>query len=497
MQDCTESKRETKQGGYTLVAAVAIVVVLLATGFAFMRWATDENFQSHQLSGAMQAYYLAQMGVVEEGFKWVKNKRLADLPTQRQALIQYPGKKIAGLGNIEEVVVQLMNDQSGGQAVFGQKKIYRITSVGRVDVQTGNSDNSRRSIRRRAVFYVSLRNFVDYMYLTDCELTPFGERIRFFHGDTLWGRVHSNSQIAIMQDPAFYDLVSQTAPDFEHGPSYNPSFHGPAPVFNAPIVKFPEEAEKLRGGMVIPCPEGYTVRAYFQPGLITAWTWPTGTPFDSTHSTPYPYGENTCIWVPGPLEMYGTVHGQVSIGAAGEIRLLDDIKYACADAFGRFDTATCHDYLGIVSEQNIKIGNTVANGRENSNGAGRNQTDQRYTSIVIDAALIALGESFTFENQNDPDSGYDFGARDERGYIYLTGSVTQKRRGYIHRSNNVGTGYLKNYLYDTRFLQQRPPCLIDAVDEEGRGLFDVVQWGEGRDNTVEINQSHGAELRYN
>jgi type II secretory pathway pseudopilin PulG len=493
-----ERTQNTRQSGYTLVAAVAIVMVLLATGLAFMRWATDESFQAHQLSGAMQAYYLAQMGVVEEGFKWVKNKQASDLPTQRQVLLQYPGKKIAGLGSIEEVVVQYLDQQSGGQSIFGQQKIYRITAVGRVDVRTGSGNESVRQVRRRAVLFVSLRNFVDYMYLTNCELTPFHEVIKFQSGDTLQGRVHSNSQISIMGEPVFYDVVSSTADDFDHQTGYNPHFLGPPPVFNAPPVLIPNLATNLRehASINIVPTSGITIRCKFVQGSFIAYSWPTGTPFDSTHSTSYPYGSQTCVFVDAPLEIYGTVAGQVTIGSSHEIRILDDIRYADADQYGRV-SATSVNYLGIISEQNVKVANTVKNGRENSAGQGRAQTNQALTSVMITAAIVALGESFTFENQNDADSGYDFGSLDERGRIILYGSVTQMRRGYVHRSIHGGTGYLKQYQYDTRFLHKRPPCFFDAVDAQGRGLFDVVQWGEGKDNQVEINQSRGAQLRFN
>ena len=76
--------------------------------------------------------------------------------------------------------------------------------------------------------------------------------------------------------------------------------------------------------------------------------------------------------------------------------------------------------------------------------------------------------------------------RDDRGTIYLFGSLTQMRRGYVHRTNNGSTGYLKQYRYDKRFLQTRPPGFFDAKDEYGRALFDIVQWGRGVPDDVDI-----------
>ena len=50
---------------------------------------------------------------------------------------------------------------------------------------------------------------INYAYLSDQELTVFGDRIRFWHEDTLSGPVRSNYQIAIMENPVFYDIVIQ------------------------------------------------------------------------------------------------------------------------------------------------------------------------------------------------------------------------------------------------------------------------------------------------
>jgi hypothetical protein len=137
------------------------------------------------------------------------------------------------------------------------------------------------------------------------------------------------------------------------------------------------------------------------------------------------------------------------------------------------------NYVGIVSEGDIKIANTWANGSERSSGLGRNQTNQNLTSIAITAAVVALGRnetlftgSFTFENQNDTDSGYvctPCGCTsnpggdppncaggpyqgDRRGRS-ICGFDNATTRGYVHRSCCGGTGYLKRYRYDERFLK--------------------------------------------
>jgi len=481
-----------QQGGYVLMAVIVLGMVLLGTGLAFMRWSTDEAAQSSHAAAAMQAYYLAQMGVVEKGFTWLRTQQASMLPNSEVVL---QGQVVQGFGRYDNVVVHPMTAATDPGNFWSEDKAFRISCVGVVPVPYFSmSQATTYDVRRRAVLFVKLRSFADYMYLTDNEVTRFGDRIKFWHGDTLNGRVHSNSQIAIMQDPYFRDIVSTTEDDFWRGTGYNPTFLIP-PIFGANEVVIPPQAEKLRTeasahGLYYGFGPTFTVRAAFDGSVIHMYKWATGTPFDSTVNWLIPISEatGTCIFCECPLEVHGHLTGRVTIGSAYTMRLIDDIYYDCTTAAHRVPE-TCNSYLGLVSEADVKVANTPVNGRENSGGLGLAQTNLSLTSIVITAAIVALGESFTFENQNDPDSGYVCGCQpDDRGTIYVAGSVTQLRRGYVHRSTRQSSGYLKQYTYDRRLLKIRPPCFFDAVDNAGHSLFDIVQWGQGVDDQVDINR---------
>jgi hypothetical protein len=477
--------------GFATVAVMALIVVLLATSAAFMRWSVDESLQSAQSAAAMQAYYLAQMGIVERGFMWLRTQPAGQLPLGDTPL---PGRQVPGFGSYGTVSVHRLEGTQEGDFWAVQTR-FRISAVGTVKIPYyHNGRAGTKDVDRMAVLYVEVRNFVDYMYLTDCEITSFGDRIKFWNGDTLQGRVHSNSQIAIMQSPVFYEEVSTTECDFWRGASYNPQFLGPDPLFRAGKVLIPNQAEKLRAGAGAQGNwydyPGETVRAIFRGASVDLYHYPTGTLFDSTQYHPATLPLNyagVCIFVDGPLEIKGTVLGKVTIGSSDVLRLLDNIKYGeglAGTPEGWFipdgQLRTNQNVLGIVSEKEVKIANTRENGRENSAGLGNSQRNPAVTNIVITAAIVALGESFTFENQNDPDSGYVYDqSPDDRGQIFLFGSVTQMRRGYVHRSNNSSTGYLKQYKYDKRLLVKRPPCFFDVTDEQGHALFNVVQWGRG------------------
>ena len=364
-----------------------------------------------------------------------------------------------------------------------------------------------------------------YQYLTQHETTFWGERIKFWHMDTLRGPVHSNDTIAIMENPVFYDSVSTSAPVFWQGPGYNPYFVNYDPVFNAPRVALPDSATEIRqlaaaAGTYFSSAGGlYAHRLYFLN--VQGWVlyqWQMGLPFDTTYATIVssgPPSDSLTIFVDGYLELMGTIRGRITVGARGHpipgsawfgyhcIRLLDDVRYWFADPrTGAFNdtTAGYTDMLGIVSESNICIADTWANGREN--GAFRTNYDPDSSSIIITAALAALGNpnvdpqngSFSFEDQNDdpatcPPWEFYTGEyncplpQDERGDIHLWGSVTQHRRGYVHRSNQGGTGYGKDYHFDQRFRADSPfrilarhiPVFDPPVLDFGEVLIDTTE----------------------
>ena len=163
------------------------------------------------------------------------------------------------------------------------------------------------------------------------------------------------------------------------------------------------------------------------------------------------------IFINGQAEVFGEMAGNLTIGSAEDMWLVDDIWYTGANrsngrwSYDEQNTNMPHR-LGLVSEKNIIIKNNVLNGRED--GFTRNGGNQfQYHSITIDAALFALGGSFTFQHQNDEWEAYQCPTppqKDERGIIHLKGSVYQWRQGVLHNDNHNGTGYTVDWHYDYR-----------------------------------------------
>jgi hypothetical protein len=340
--------------------------------------------------------------------------------------------------------------------------------------------------------FVSLAHGLNYMYFTDREVTVFGERLRFWGGDTLVGPVRSNDTMAVAQPLWLNDYFITSAPDFWPDTGYVPTSTFP-PVFNAPRLELPANAAAFRQraieqGHYFNAGPSMRARVQIMGDSLRIWWSPVGVPFDSSAFTFYSLPDSAVVFFDCPMNLFGTVSTVLILGARGRVGLEDNVVYASADSFGMVPLGHAEKFV-LVSETEIKILNTWANGRENSSGLGMAQTNPNLTSIVLDGIYVALGESFAFENQNDPDSGYVFdGAPDDRGIIYLYGSLIQARRGYVHRANRGSTGYLKQYRYDNtlRFWNFGLWNIRENVVEPSAVDFGAVLLGEAAHDTVDL-----------
>ncbi|MCF7810949.1 DUF4900 domain-containing protein [bacterium] len=473
--------------GNILIMSIVITALLFATAFGYMKWASDERWDTAYEQATVQAYFLAQTGLIERGYLYLRTRKPSELPT---ATVYLPAGNVEDIGshyNNKVVIVHTMGDQN----VFQRTDTYDLYSTGRaqfVNHQLGNRNYGEPvRIERTAKMRAKLRSFSNYMYLTQFEETRFNETIWFWGRDTLYGRTHSNDWIGIKGRPVFYGPVSTSKNDFIRGENYNPYFEFP-PKFKVPEVQFPKQAETLRSNSTIWIDDnggermtrvwlqgerGIYIYQYILGSIEPELYNPVEGIIFEQHESVQPWG---AIFVDGQCEIYGDHAGRLTIGSSGDMWLVDNIRYVGANEENGYvgDNSpqaqlSFPHMLGLVSESNIIIKDNFVNGRANS---------VEGSDIIINAGLVALGESFTFEHQNDSWELYQGPAPDERGDIHLIGAVTQVRRGYVHRSNHNGTGYNKDYHYDFRFDVTPPPYYLEALDEEGHGLFDVVSWGE-------------------
>jgi hypothetical protein len=509
-----KAELKRKRRGSLLINSMILMMVLLLTGSAFLKWAVGEAGQATYDLAKTQAYYLAQKGAITEGLTYIQNKTLADIrdwgetfpPT---AWTKYPSNShpmFSGRFEESHLIVQMVNLGDGTELEEIQSGKYNLVFTAAVKMPQNNG----RDIFARSTANIQLqrRTFANYMYLTNCETTAFpgqdpndeseGEIIRFWSRDTLDGRVHSNGTFAMMDRPVFRGPFSTSMEEFDLQGGADPQFTY-EPVFEAPIVNFPDSAYTIRNaamanGTFFTNNSGdWQSRITAQAGVFHLEQWGAGSIYTEDavifeHSIPY--GQNRVVFVQGKLGIIGDrITGKSTIACEGDMRLLGDVVY---DDFNWRELAIDPDsrnILGLVSESNIVVANTVVNGQGNGDATG-GINDHENKHIIITAGMVALGVCFEFEHQNDnpadliggdPDGvwwcdpeGAHPGEQDERGVIFIRGAIAMRRRGYVHRSNCSGTGYDKSYHYDFRLQTDPPPIYLVAEDGNGNTIFDIT-----------------------
>ena len=194
----------SRDEGNILIMSVVIVALLIATGMGYMQWSSDERWDSAYEEATVQAYFLAQTGVIEQGLQFLRTREPQDLP---QGTVILPGRVIPDIGRYYNTKVSRVVSLSQG-SVFQRTDTYDVYSTGRtsfINHQLGNRKYGEPVyVERTATMRARLRSFANYMYLTNIEVTRFNEIIWFWTPDTLYGRTHSNDFIGLKYSPHFY-----------------------------------------------------------------------------------------------------------------------------------------------------------------------------------------------------------------------------------------------------------------------------------------------------
>ncbi len=312
-----------------------------------------------------------------------------------------------------------------------------------------------------------------YAYLTDIETTRNNEIIWFWGSDSFEGPFRSNDLIGFR--PLNVDTFYFNGPFYSRYPK-EAVFGGDWPDYQSPVLiggpfyfnclpyRYPESYSHLQDDADLTIEGGrYMTRIQFaDTNGVNIFRYPRGNsppPLWEEDSLQYNLDLDTVdvIYVDGECEVYGVMQGRLTVYSERNMWLMDNVRYAGSDErTGDFNEEYMRHMLALVSQKNIIIKDTYWNGREDGFTQFSPYRADRH-SIVINGSLIALDESFTFEHQNDRWEPYQGPTPDERGIIHFKGSLAQKRRGYVHRSNHIGTGYGKRYRYDERLKNAAPP----------------------------------------
>ncbi len=169
------------------------------------------------------------------------------------------------------------------------------------------------------------------------------------------------------------------------------------------------------------------------------------------------------IFVDGNVAISGTVRGNVTLAATGNIVIADDVKYATDPGAG-----TCNDLLGLFAGNDVVVADNTLNSPIQGTGSYYYTYDDTKDEF-IQAVVLALNQ-FTVENFSSGSSSAEpcEGTSRGRGCLYLTGGIIQKTRGAVGLES--GQGYLKRYSYDA-CAATAPPPYFPTTGHFTRGVY--------------------------
>jgi hypothetical protein len=339
-------------------------------------------------------------------------------------------------------------------------------------------------------------------------------RIRFVEGDELRGPVHTNDALRIEVGsggpsgepagrPRFYGEVTTgwsgsnpgqpnnqlwlrnagstpNDPYFQDGivfrerlpvPTTNQRLAEQAAdtgcVYQGPtLIRFHHDAAQSRMSVVSPLTPANSAGVGCGPGINLAL--PSGEAVFVTNSTASPGGHplglprsNDISSYPsraGDAFVYGSVRGQVTVGAENDIYVAHDLTYADR-------SPNSADLTGLIANNNIRVYRPVRSNDAplaiggntppfNQLPGGHRPTSGNWNNPRIEAALLALNRSISVQNFNRGPSQDD---------LSVYGAMGQRFRGPVGVSLAGGgrRGFLKDYEYDWRLRYLSPPHFIE------------------------------------
>jgi hypothetical protein len=360
---------------------------------------------------------------------------------------------------------------------------------------TGRDGGTKRSI----VASFKRQGFLDYLYFSDyetldplaypttsqqtaadnCQKYHFQGRsssicteIRFITGDLLEGPVHTNDDMLICGNPTF---GSSGADNIEahnwwdtSGCTGSPNFVGTwkpgsailaMPVTNGSLASIAgrtftgtTEIRFVNGNqMQVKNANQSPIKQTFNfpsNGLVYVNSGTCGTTYKRKQEYNDPAG---CANV----YVSGTYSQDLTIASAGDIIIRPENCSSCAATAAPTGTdgnviSSNNALLGLIPNNFVRIYHPVSSWA-NSDTTCTNATGTMQ-DVEVDAAILALTHSFIVDNWY---CGADLGT------ITVKGAIAQKFRGTVGTGGGgSGSGYLKDYQYDTDLHYQDPPYFL-------------------------------------
>jgi hypothetical protein len=179
----------------------------------------------------------------------------------------------------------------------------------------------------------------------------------------------------------------------------------------------------------------YTNLALPSNGVVFVEKYGTCT-IDSPVNLDYDNGPGCAI-----LTLHGSYAKSLTLGSRDDI-LID----------GNITQKTGSDsVLGLIAQRFVRVKHDVLNACDSNIAAGT------LTNVTIEAAILALNDSFIVDNWK---------CGSALGTLTVNGAIAQKFRGPVGTFQSDGSrvsGYAKNYTYDDRLRYRSPPYFLEPV----------------------------------
>ena len=430
------AKRE-RSGGSTLAAVIAIAAAVLLVGAAILTLGHSEGDIVENSVDESRAFYIAEGGL-ERMRGWLGDFLLDD-PEGDPVDRKFTDQPLGG----GTYTVKVVEDVSGGIGLGA----YKVVS-------TGTIDNVTRQVRAEMI----AETFARYQVFVER-----GGWVWFRTGERFEGPVHVNHSLQIDGDPWFggpvtagggLTLKTGSNPVFEMG--YE---------LNAETIPLPDDSyatDRIKpaaqsGGRILLALSGNKAKYHidldhFGPGILGYRTYQRvgGTYVWSAVWEPVDLSAiNGAIWSPEPIQIEGTLDGQLTIGVEGNIEVIGDVLYDGVVP-GNAPAPDCDDALGLIANGDLIIAYTTPN-----------KNDCLFYGVVM-----ALEKSVEAE---------DYQHHDPRGVFEMYGGLIVDysiHLGQYDSAGNLLSGYVRDYHWDNRMVTMPPPFFPLT------GRFFVHTWEE-------------------
>ncbi len=519
-----------QEDGIALVTVMLIMMVVTMLVVAAMSYTTGSQPLSRHDQDWNAALEAAQAGIDDyiyrlnqDGNYWLYNKTTSP-PDGNLAFRQFVN--VPGPSNIGQFAY------APDTSTIASDGTIKLTVVGKArGVQRTLYVNLRRRNFLDYLYFTDYETMDPALY-TGSPFTPAQAQVRcalhyyegrnsqctkidFFNADTINGPLHSNDALNICGSPNFNGATSDSWNDSNHKrwlddcPTSHPDFSNSGdPRYLAPLTMPPSNAaiktqtnSAVGGtGCLYTGPTQITLNSAGTMNVISPFTKSTNTgcgpgnnlslppngvvyaqnvPSGSsdpnyTNGCPYSgnYPHGLIVPVSGDITTYncrdgdvfvsGTLKGRLTIAAEHDIDIVWNLQYASPGTSGT------GNLLGLVANNYVNVFHPVScTSSSNSCNINIPGHTTSFDNATIQAAILSVQHSFRVQN---------YAAGDSLGNLNVTGAIAQSYRGIVGTFSGTTSvsGYIKNYVYDTRLKYLSPPYFLDPV----KSAWGVVTWAE-------------------